>query len=92
MKKFGIRNLRALFALTVVFAGCAFPFRANAQGSDNFADATVLTDRMGTVTGDNTGFTAEAGEPKHAGVAPTTSAWFKWVAPDDGLVTLDTIG
>ncbi|HEX2746773.1 MAG TPA: lysyl oxidase family protein [Verrucomicrobiales bacterium] len=44
--------------------------------NDNFASATLLTGRTGSVTGFNTGATAQADEP-HAG----NSVWYRWTAP-----------
>jgi hypothetical protein len=36
--------------------------------------------------------TLQAGEPEHAGVLGGRSVWFKWTAPRNGEVTVDTCG
>src|SRR5262249_51966346 len=66
------------------------PLAAN----DNFANATVLnaTNLWGTNIDNNMGATAEPGEPTHAGFAPSSSLWYKLVAPADGEIEVDTIG
>ncbi len=59
--------------------------------NDNFSDA-VVSDGS-TVTGSNVGATGEAGEPEHAGSgSPTSSVWWRWTAPSDSFVVLDTLG
>jgi hypothetical protein len=61
--------------------------------NNNFADATAIN--LGsattvTVTGHNTNATKETGEPRHATYAGGRSVWWKWFAPANGTVTLDT--
>ena len=65
---------------------------AQAPENDNFATAQVISGLWGSVTNDNTMATAEPGEPSHAGIVPMASLWYKWTAPDDGEVTMDTFG
>ena len=78
----------ALTACAVLAGG-----RAQAQPTnDNFANALVLTGSWGADTNDNTGATAEPGEPSHAGFPATASIWYKWTAPYNGEVTMDTMG
>src|SRR5262245_13222061 len=60
--------------------------------NDNFSAAQLVAGGWGSVTNDNTGATAELGEPSHAGIAASQSIWYKWVAPSDGEVTVDTYG
>jgi subtilisin family serine protease len=60
--------------------------------NDDFADAQLLTGAAGAVTGDNTGGTAEPGEPAHAGTPARASIWYRWTAPATGTVTFDTLG
>jgi hypothetical protein len=60
--------------------------------ADLFADATPLTGALVTVTGDNIGSSAEAGEPAHAGSAAMSSAWWQWTAPSSGRVEVNTNG
>ncbi len=63
--------------------------------NDNFANAITITlgnSTMVTVNGFNTNATKEAGEPNHAGNAGGHSVWWKWTAPSDGNVSVDTRG
>lgn len=84
--------LRAALYLAAVMVACLGAANtACAVGNDNFADALELTGEFGQTNGvDITGFTAEAGEPSHAGVPARTTAWFKWTAPVSGLVQFNT--
>lgn len=72
-------------------AGLMLVGRVQAQ-NDNFADALQLVGDFGTVDVDSGTYTAEPGEPSHAGRPPGESAWFKWTASTDGLVQFDTYG
>lgn len=63
-----------------------------APANDNFLSATELSGLSGSVSDDSTGATSEPGEPSHAGQAPMNSLWYKWVAPADGEVSVDTMG
>jgi uncharacterized repeat protein (TIGR01451 family)/uncharacterized delta-60 repeat protein len=60
--------------------------------NDKFANATLITGSWGTNATSNAGATAEFGEPSHAGFVPSHSIWYKWVAPETGDISLDTIG
>ncbi len=64
--------------------------------NDNFANAIAITLSNGTTTvnGFNTNATVEPGEPAHASNAGANgeSVWWKWTAPADGAVTVDTKG
>ena len=62
--------------------------------NDSFSGATTLstTNAYGSIADNNLGATAEAGEPSHAGFAASRSLWYKWVAPVDGEIQMDTIG
>src|SRR5215468_5085589 len=94
-----MRSLRFIFSTMspvgaaiagwLTFAGIA---SAAAPANDNWAAAQVITGTWGSVTNDNTGATAEPGEPSHAGFVATNSIWYRWIAPTDGEVTVDTIG
>ena len=57
-----------------------------------FANATLLTGTSDTGTGTNVGATGERGEPNTYGTSPIQSVWWKWTAPVDGQVNVDTIG
>ena len=69
-------------------------YQTPSSGNDNFVDRTNLGSVSSvTSTGSNVGYTEETGE---AAVVPQSppinSAWWAWTAPDDGLLTVDTIG
>jgi hypothetical protein len=59
--------------------------------NDNLADAHVLA-LNDTWVGTNVTATAETGEPVHANVGGVASIWFRWTAPMDGYLTVDTFG
>lgn len=63
-------------------------------GNDNFANATILTltNNAAKVSGYNTNATKQTGEPNHAGNVGGHSVWWKWTAPSNGNVTIDTRG
>ncbi len=77
------------FGLGVASAPTAW---AQAANNDNFADALTISGEFGSVNADNSGYTAEANEPSHAGFPAQASAWFKWTAPGDGPVQFETFG
>jgi hypothetical protein len=92
--------LAALLAATF-----SVPVLTAAPINDKFINATAIKissspfDPLGvigpanaTVTGNNVGATKESGEPDHAGLAGGHSVWWTWVAPDNGVVTIDTAG
>jgi uncharacterized delta-60 repeat protein len=82
----GFNNARGFIRLNWNIA----PFPSN----DNFADATVLNalPLWGSVSDNNVNASVEPGEPTHAGFSPSQSLWYKWTAPQDGEVQLDTLG
>ena len=57
-----------------------------------FADRQLLTGTAALVTGSNTNATLEPFEPRHAGKTGGHSVWISWVAPDNGLLMLNTAG
>ncbi len=61
-------------------------------GNDTFVNRFALTGASGTLSGSNAGATKQTGEPSHAGNAGGKSAWWKWTAPQDGQVSIDTHG
>ena len=64
-----------------------------ARTQDSFATAEDLgSAEWGAVTDDNTGVVPDNGTPNIGGFAPNAPLWYKWTAPQDGVVTLDTIG
>ncbi|HEY4301521.1 MAG TPA: FG-GAP-like repeat-containing protein [Candidatus Didemnitutus sp.] len=62
--------------------------------NDNFGGAItlVLSNNAATVTGFNTNATKQSGEPNHAGDPGGRSVWWRWTAPSNGGVSLDTNG
>jgi Bacterial Ig domain/PASTA domain len=63
-----------------------------APANDDRLDAAVLTGSAGTWRGDNVGATKETGEVRHAGDPGGSSVWFRWTAPANGRLELDTSG
>jgi subtilisin family serine protease len=60
--------------------------------NDDFADAVLLAGASGSVTGSNSGATAQPREPNHANLGGGRSVWWRWRAPQDGTATLSTLG
>ncbi len=58
--------------------------------NDDFANATLTGGASGTLAGSNLSATVEPGEPGLISGADA-SLWWKWTAPADGTLTLDTI-
>ena len=72
--------------------------RVNPVANDMFADAEVLTGETAYVFlagnfdlfGTEEPFTAEPGEPDHAGVSdPIQSAWYRWTALISGVAFVE---
>jgi len=60
---------------------------------DRFADAKPITDISWSEARSNVAYSAEAGEPAHAGTGPATrSVWYKWSPLVSGTATVDTRG
>jgi hypothetical protein len=62
--------------------------------NDDFANATAitLTNNSGTVTGSSVNATKQTGEPALAGNAGGASIWWKWTAPFNGSLEVNTNG
>lgn len=61
--------------------------------NDNFSNATLLTTTTNvSVLVTNVVASKEPGEPKHAGNNGGHSVWWKWVAPSNGVVVINTTG
>jgi hypothetical protein len=60
--------------------------------NDNFAQETSLNGNDVSLIAFNINATLEAGEPKNAGATGGASVWWKWTAPGNGTVVVDTIG
>ena len=75
-------------------AGSAWAAQPPATGAtnDTFAAATLISGEWGSITGCNTNAVPEPGDPNNAGFAPAYPIWYKWTAPQDGEVSMDTLG
>jgi len=60
--------------------------------ADNFANALPLTGPGGATAWSNLNATREPGEPLHAGKPGHHSVWYKWTAPQKGILTLGLRG
>ncbi|MEY2409869.1 MAG: hypothetical protein QOF48_2539 [Verrucomicrobiota bacterium] len=60
--------------------------------SDDFAMRNVLTGFTNFVMGNSSGYSREAGEPRHASRFGDHSAWVVWTAPASGTCVIDTFG
>ncbi len=58
--------------------------------NDAFMDALILAAESGSIAGNNSAATKEAGEPHHAGNPGGASVWWRWTAPATGIATFDT--
>lgn len=61
-------------------------------GNDMFANRATLTGSSGATAGHSVLASKETSEPAHAGNIGGASLWWKWVAPADGQVSIDTHG
>src|SRR5579862_6548354 len=72
-----------------VAAGLALACQAMGQPiNDNFANASKLSGTNRTVSGSLAGCTSEPGESFIPFVSTGQTAWWKWTAPNRGLVTV----
>lgn len=60
--------------------------------NDDVADASTVSGDHGVVFGTTVGATREPDEPDHGAVGGTSSTWYRWTAPADGIAAFDTIG
>ena len=60
--------------------------------NDNFVNRFALMGYPLSVTGTNVGATRESGEPYNITTGETSSVWWSWVAPSNGVVSVNTIG
>ncbi|MBI5388511.1 MAG: lamin tail domain-containing protein [Verrucomicrobia bacterium] len=82
----------SLLAL-LISASVAVPAaRAAAPPNDNFANATVISGTRLSVNGNNGSATSETGEPTFwaSGGTPSHSVWWRWTAPSNGPVEINT--
>jgi hypothetical protein len=83
-----------LLAIAVaIIAAFPAPALATPPPNDDFADAQDLGSAPGaSVSGTNRYATAEFGEPNHHGYPALASVWYRWTAPTNGVVRLNTCG
>ena len=60
--------------------------------NDAFVAAEAIVGDTGTATGTTALATREIGEPTHGGVGGAASIWYRWVAPNNGVLTVTTQG
>jgi len=64
-----------------------------APSNDNLADSSLIEKSSIRLSSSNLGATGEPGEPIHGDTsAPTNSIWWKWQAPDSGILRVNTHG
>src|SRR5215210_3818342 len=86
----GTGRLAALIALTAALGAGAPAASAAAPANDDFADATTVTSLPARFEGSTEEATFEPGEPGHGAPEGVRSVWFKWTAPADGRVAVET--
>ena len=96
MKKFtnpGLQNLPGSFSFLVIGVITLLALTTGvSRAQTNFASAEVLAGTYGTVINTNTTVVPDIGVPPIDGFAPNAPLWYQWTAPQDGVVTIDTIG
>jgi hypothetical protein len=63
-----------------------------APANDNFANRILLSGNSVTTSGSTLGATFEVGEPLPNNSYGGKSAWWQWVSPGPGIVSMNTIG
>lgn len=59
---------------------------------DNAIEISQTGGHIGSTAGNNTNATTETGEPNHAKKDGDKSVWWKWTAPTNGEMTVDSCG
>ena len=60
--------------------------------NDDFEDALVMEGVSGSLVGSNTAASLQVGEPVHGALDESASVWWKWTAPEPGVLNIDTGG
>ena len=81
------RGATRISASVNITVGVAVP-----RFADNFASRGVIAGFTNFITGTNTTYTREPGEPRHDSRSGTHSGWLSWTAPLSGVCTIDTLG
>lgn len=76
--------------MAVLLAGISGGWAAEFR--DRYLDRETVTSDRGRLEGDNTRATIEVEEPRHGGKRPSHSLWISWVAPTNGLASLQLDG
>jgi hypothetical protein len=84
------RQILVAFVAAVLLALAGAPATALAAPNDQFVSAQVLTGNSATASANNGDATKEAGEPNHAGNVGGHSVWWRWTAPTNAAVVIDT--
>lgn len=86
-----------MFSKFFVFTFAVFTFglfsiaaHAAPPANDNFANAQLFSGVSGQVVGTTAEGTHEAGEPIHAHTRGVASVWYKYVAPGNGVLNMNT--
>ena len=85
-------RLAVVFALLFSFSILTIPTIAAAPANDLFSNAQVLNPGGTFVIGTIQGATRENGEYYHALRWSHYSVWYKYTAPGNGVMTMDTLG
>ena len=81
--------MKKLMVLTMAAFAATMPLMAT-PSNDNFANASEISGTQGTLNASNVGATSEGDEDTLHG--SEASLWFKWTAPTNGNMTIDTFG
>ncbi len=96
MKKFtspGLQNLAGSLSLLAIGVITLLAMTTDvSRAQTNFASAEALGGFYGTMVNTNNAVVADVGAPPIDGFAPNAPLWYKWTAPQSGVVTIDTIG
>jgi hypothetical protein len=86
----GYSSSQGSITLNYAFTTEVAPPPLSSPINNHFLDAIVLSGTAGSVTGNNVNATGETGEPTQSGTL--NSIWWRWTAPQNGVLTLDTFG
>ena len=84
-----VRETKWMKLALVLLAGGTASF---VQAQNSFSSAQSIAGEWGAVTNDNSSVVADPSFPGIAGNFPNAPLWYKWTAPHDGAVQLDTVG
>ncbi|MEO2139579.1 MAG: S8 family serine peptidase [Thermoleophilia bacterium] len=91
------RPMRLVAGPTAAEAGVAplttaSAVKTAAAANDPFSGARDISGASGSVIGSTVGATREDGEPGHGGPGGTASIWYRWTAPENGVLQVTTRG